>query len=244
MTTDVVTDPGWPAERAGALRAGLSIGLATGAVGLSFGAVSVAAGLSVPQTCALSLLMFTGGSQFALVGVLGVGGGPVAAASTAALLGSRNAFYGLRLAALLRVRGLRRLLAAQLVIDESTAVAIGQPSPRGARVGFWATGLAVFGLWNLGTLLGAVGAGAVADPRDLGLDVAAPAAFLALLTPRLRGRAPWLVALVAALVAVASVPLVPIGVPVLLAGLVALVGLRRPRPTGAPAGTGSAEAAG
>src|SRR3954469_8332441 len=202
MASDLITDPGWPAQRAAVLRAGISVGLATGAVGLSFGAVSVASGLSVWQTCALSLVMFTGGSQFALVGVLGVGGGAVAAVSTAALLGSRNAFYALRLAALLRVRGVRRLLAAQFVIDESTAVAIGQASPRAARLGFWTTGLAVFGLWNLGTVLGALGAGAVTDPRDLGLDVAAPAAFLALLTPRLRGRLPWLVALVAAVVAV------------------------------------------
>ena len=136
MTSDVVTDPGWPAQRAAVLRAGISVGLATGAVGLSFGAVSVASGLSVWQTCALSLVMFTGGSQFALVGVLGVGGGAVAAVSTAALLGSRNAFYALRLAALLRVRGVRRLLAAQLVIDESTAVAIGQASDRGGPAGF------------------------------------------------------------------------------------------------------------
>jgi predicted branched-subunit amino acid permease len=222
-------DPAWAAQRGPVLRASLGVGLATGAYGLSFGAVSVAAGLTVAQTCALSLLMFTGGSQFALVGVLGVGGGPLAAASTAVLLGSRNAFYSLRLAGLLRVRGLRRLVAAHLVIDESTAVAVGQPTERAGRLGFWATGLAVFGLWNLATFLGAVGAGAVSDPRDLGLDAAAPAAFLALLAPRLRGTQPWLIAVVAALVAVASVPFVPIGVPVLLAGLVALVGLRRNR---------------
>jgi len=215
----------WREERAAVLRAAFGVGLATGAYGISFGAISVAAGLSVAQTCALSLLMFTGGSQFALVGVLGVGGAPIAAGATAAMLGTRNAFYGLRLAELLRVRGIRRAVAAQLVIDESTAVAVGQASPRAARLGFWATGIAVFACWNLATALGAVGAGALRDPRDLGLDAAAPAAFLALLAPRMRSAQPWAVGLVAALVALASVPYVPVGVPVLLAALVALVGL-------------------
>jgi len=215
----------WREERAAVLRAAFGVGLATGAYGISFGAISVAAGLSVAQTCALSLLMFTGGSQFALVGVLGVGGAPLAAGATAAMLGTRNAFYGLRLAELLKVRGIRRAVAAQLVIDESTAVAVGQASPRAARLGFWATGIAVFVCWNLATALGAVGAGALRDPRDLGLDAAAPAAFLALLAPRMRSAQPWAVGLVAALVALASVPYVPVGVPVLLAALVALVGL-------------------
>jgi len=224
MTADAPA-ASWREERAAVLRAAFGVGLATGAYGISFGAISVAAGLSVAQTCALSLLMFTGGSQFALVGVLGVGGAPLAAGATAAMLGTRNAFYGLRLAELLRVRGIRRAVAAQLVIDESTAVAVGQASPRAARLGFWATGIAVFACWNLATALGAVGAGALRDPRDLGLDAAAPAAFLALLAPRMRSAQPWAVGLVAALVALASVPYVPVGVPVLLAALVALVGL-------------------
>jgi predicted branched-subunit amino acid permease len=224
MTSEPAVERG--GERAAVLRAALGVGLATGAYGVSFGAISVASGLTVAQTCALSLLMFTGGSQFALVGVLGVGGGAVAAAGTAVLLGTRNAFYGLRLASLLGVRGLRRIAAAQLVIDESTAVAVGQATVPAARLGFWATGIAVFVGWNLATLLGAAGAGALRDPRELGLDAAAPAAFLALLAPRMRSAEPWVVALVAAAVALVSAPFVPIGVPVLLAGLVALVGLR------------------
>src|SRR5262245_60769824 len=232
MTPDpptMTTADEWRSERGAVLRASFGVGLATGAYGISFGAISVAAGLSVAQTCALSLLMFTGGSQFALVGVLGVGGAPLAAGATAAMLGTRNAFYGLRLAELLKVRGLRRAAAAQLVIDESTAVAVGQATSGAARLGFWATGIAVFICWNLATTVGAVGAGALRDPRDFGLDAAAPAAFLALLAPRMRSVEPWVVGLVAAVVAMASVPYVPIGVPVLLAALVALVGLRRPR---------------
>ena len=175
------------------------------------------------ETCALSLLMFTGASQFALVGVLSGGGSPIAAAATAALLGTRNGLYGLRLASLLNLRGPRRLLAAHLVIDESTAMAIGQDSVRAGRLGFWATGASVLVLWNAGTLAGALAARALSDPRSLGLDAAVPAAFLALLAPRLHRGAPAVVGVVAAIVALASVPFVPAGVPVLVAGLVAVI---------------------
>jgi predicted branched-subunit amino acid permease len=208
------------------LRAAFAVGLATGAYGVSFGAIAVASGLSVVQACALSLLLFSGGSQFAMVAVLAGGGSPAAAIGTGVMLGSRNAFYGLRLAGLLRLRGVRRLLGAQLVIDESTAVATAQDTEEAGRLGFWATGITIFVLWNLATLLGALGAGLVSDPRVLGLDAAAPAAFLALLAPRMRAREPWAVALGAAVVAGLAVPYLPAGVPVLLAAVVAIgVGL-------------------
>jgi predicted branched-subunit amino acid permease len=214
---------GWPARRRAVVRSALAVGAATGAYGVSFGAVSTAAGLSVPQTCALSVLMFTGGSQFALVGVLGAGGSAAPAAAAAVMLGARNTFYGLRLAELLRVRGLARLLAAQLVIDESTAVAVAQRDEDAARLGFWSTGLAIYVLWNVTTLLGALGATALADPQVLGLDAAAPAAFLALLAPRLRDGGPWPLALGAGALALVLTPLVAPGVPVLAAAGLAVV---------------------
>jgi branched chain amino acid efflux pump len=203
--------------RSAVVRDALGIGVAVGAFGLSYGAVATASGFSVLQTCALSVLMFTGASQFALVGVVGAGGSAIAGAMTALLLGSRNALYGLRLSSMLRVRGTRRAVAAQLVIDESTAMALA----RGRR-GFWATGIAVFACWNAGTALGALGGAAVADPRALGLDAAAPAAFLALLHPRLGGGRTRALALVAAAAALVAVPVAPAGVPVLVAALVAI----------------------
>ncbi|GIU90733.1 MAG: hypothetical protein KatS3mg010_1832 [Acidimicrobiia bacterium] len=207
------------------MRDALGIGVATGAYGVSFGAISIAAGLSIAQTCALSALMFTGGSQFALVGSAG---SPGAGAATAIMLGARNALYGVRLSPILRVRGVRRLAAAQLVIDESSAMAIAQREARAGRLAFWATGLAVFALWNLGTVAGALGAGALDDPDALGLDAAVPAAFLALLAPRMHGREPWSVAVGGAAVALALTPVAPAGVPVLCAAAVAVVvGLRR-----------------
>lgn len=208
-----------------------AVGTATGTYGLSFGALATAAGLSVWQASALSVLMFTGASQFALIGVLGAGGGPVAAAVTATLLGSRNAFYGLRLTAILRPRGPVRLLAAHLVIDESSAMAVLRTDSRSARLAFWATGASVFMLWNLATLVGALGARAFTDPRVLGLDAAAPAAFIALLAPRLRGdRTTRIPAAAAAALALALTPAVPAGVPILAAAaLTVLVGLLGPR---------------
>ncbi len=229
-----MTDASWPEVRAPIVRTAVSVGVASGAYGVSVGALGVAAGLSVAQTCALSVLMFTGGSQFALVGALGGGGSGLSGALSAVLLGARNGVYGVRLAPLLRVRGAQRLLAAHLVIDESTAVALGGEvqGVRAGRLGFWATGLSVFVLWNAATLLGALAGSAVGDPRDFGLDAAAPAAFLAMLAPRLRDRATWTIAVVSALVALAVVPLVPAGVPVLVAALVPAVAVlaRRGRP--------------
>jgi predicted branched-subunit amino acid permease len=208
-------------------RQALSIGVATGAYGISFGALAVAAGLSIAQASTLSLLMFTGGSQFAFAGVLGAGGSATAAIATAGLLGVRNGFYGLQMAPRLRPRGPRRLLAAQLTIDESTAVATAQLAERPERpdlirLGFWATGGAVFVLWNLATLLGAVIGNALGDPRRYGLDAAAAAAFLALLWPRLRTARTRVVAAGAALVALGLVPAVPAGLPVLAAAVLAI----------------------
>lgn len=219
----------WEVQRRGVVRTALGVGVATGAYGVSFGALATAGGFTVAQACALSVLMFTGGSQFAFVGVLGAGGSAVSASLTALLLGSRNALYGVRLASLLGVRGGERAVAAQLVIDESTAVALGQDGTRGSRLGFWATGLSVFVLWNLATVVGAIGGEAIGDPRTFGLDAAVPAAFLALLAPRLHDRESWAVALAALMVALVLVPFVPAGVPVLVAALVAgLAGVRAP----------------
>ena len=213
-----------PERRRQVLRQAASVGIATGAYGVSFGALSVASGLDVLQTQALSLLLFSGGSQFAFVGLVagGMQGAP-AAIATSTLLGVRNGLYGLQVARLLDVRGLRRLAAAQLTIDESTAVGVAQPEQRAGRLGFWATGVAVFVLWNLMTLVGALIGDAVGDPRTYGLDAAAAAAFCGLLWPRLKSADAFAIAALAALVAVLLAPAAPAGMPVLVAALAALV---------------------
>lgn len=205
-----------------AVRSGLSIAVAVGLYGISFGALAVAAGFTVAQACALSALMFTGGSQFAFVGVVGGGGSLGAATAAASLLGMRNAVYGVQLNAMLRPHGWRRFLHAHLTIDESMATASAQDDPDEERRGFWTAGVAVYLLWNLFTLVGAVAGTALGDPRAWGLDGAAAAAFLGLLWPRLRGRDPIAVAVVCALTTVVAVPFVPGGVPIILAAAVAV----------------------
>ena len=226
-----LTESGSSDPHRGIVRDAIGIGVASGAYAISFGAISTAAGLSLLQTCALSLLMFTGASQFALVGVIGAGGGVWAGAAAAVLLGSRNALYGMRLATLLDVRGWRRIAASQFVIDETTAMAIARDDPSLSRYAFWATGFALFTLWNLGTLLGALATHAIPNPRVFGLDAAPPAAFLALLAPRLRAREPMAIALAAAIVSLVLLPFVPAGVPLLVVALlVAVYGVWR-RPT-------------
>lgn len=206
-----------------AQKRGLAVGVATGLYGISFGALAVVAGLSVWQAWALSLLMFTGGSQFAFIGVVGGGGAAGAAAAAASLVGLRNAVYGVTANAMLRPRGWRKLLAAHVTIDESIAVSSASEDPEEERRGFWAAGLAVFVLWNLFTVLGAVGGNALGDPKAWGLDGAAVAAFLGLLWPRLKAREPVVIAGAAALVTIVVAPFVPPGIPIILAAVVAVL---------------------
>jgi len=213
-----------PERRRAVVRQALSVAIATGAYGISFGALSVAAGLSILQTQALSLLLFSGGSQFALIGIVsgGLAAAP-AAIATSTLLGVRNMLYGLQVSQMLAVRGPRRLAAAQLTIDESTAVGVAQPTTAAARLGFWATGIAIYVLWNAMTLVGALVGDALGDPRAYGLDAAAAAAFCALLWPRLKSADAFAIAALAALIAVLVAPHAPAGVPVLVAALAALL---------------------
>lgn len=207
----------------------LSIGLATGAYALSFGAISIASGLDFWQTQTLSLFMFTGASQFALVGVLGAGGGALVAVVTALLLGARNSLYSLSLSPILQLRKGHIPLAAQLTIDESTGMAFKYSDSRtSSRRAFFATGISVYVLWNIGTALGSLGASQLSDPGMLGLDAAIPAGFLALLWPRLinssstENRRMIAVAVISGLVAFLLIPILRPGLPVLASALVAV----------------------
>ena len=212
-------------ERAAAIRASFGVGAAVSAYGLSFGALSVASGLDIWQTCLLSLLMFSGGSQFALIGVLASGGTAAggAAIASAALLGTRNGLYALRMAPIVGGGWPKKFLAAHWTIDESTAVGSAQPTLESQRTGFWFTGAIIYVGWNLTTLVGALIGDLLGDVSQYGLDAAAAAAFLGLLWPRLRQLQPIVVAVGAAVVAAVLTPWLPPGVPVLLAAVVAVV---------------------
>jgi predicted branched-subunit amino acid permease len=240
VTAETLDPPLDPDTRRSVVRQSLSVGIATGAYGVSFGALAVAAGLSVWQAMALSLLMFTGGSQFAFVGIVanGLQAAPAAIAASS-MLGIRNGLYALELTQLLHARGPGKVAAAHLTIDESTAVAVSQDGSRASRLGFWLTGLTVFLLWNLTTLGGALIGNAIGDPRTYGLDAAACAAFTALLWPRLKDRDAVAIAAVGAVVAVVLAPSLPPGIPVVAAAGAALLALRSPRGQRAVAGVAS-----
>lgn len=245
MTTSSTTaaDPGaGSAERLRSIRrTGLSIGVATGLYGISFGALATASGLDVGQAMVLSLVMFTGGSQFAFIGVVGGGGSALGAALASVLLGVRNTLYGLILAPSLPRGGVRGLARAQLTIDESAALAASGTTTAERRAGFWSAGVWVYVFWNLFSLLGALAGQYVADPAAWGLDAAAAAAFIALLWPRLRSLDAVAIAVVAAFVALVTTPALPAGLPVLAAALVAVVAgvlPARRRPASERSGTG------
>ncbi|MGW8484336.1 AzlC family ABC transporter permease [Microbacterium sp. NPDC055903] len=215
-----------PTENSRAVwREALGVALATSAYGISFGALAVAAGLDVWQTCVLSLFMFTGGSQFAFVGVFASGGIAAlpSAIASAALLGVRNVAYGMRMSPIIGAGFWRRAGAAQFTIDESTAVAISQDDPRLGRLGFWVTGIGIYLGWNAMTLVGSLLGDVLGDPRMWGLDAAAAAAFLALLWPRLKQRQAVVVGIAAAVVAASLTPVIMPGLPVLVAAVVAIV---------------------
>ncbi|MFK0237645.1 AzlC family ABC transporter permease [Streptomyces vinaceus] len=215
--------PGGAAERtrAAVVRDALGVGVAVGLSGFAFGVTAAGAGISVLQACVLSLLVFTGASQFALVGAVAAGGNPFTAAAGAFFLGTRNAFYGLRLSQLLALPKALRPFAAHWVIDETTAVALAQPDRRSARLGFTVTGLSLYLLWNLTTLLGALGAEALGDTSAWGLDAAGPAVFLALLAPMLKTATERAVAALALVLGLGLLPVLPAGLPVLVAALAA-----------------------
>ena len=204
--------------------ASLSVSFTVGLYGIAFGAAGIAADFSLLQTCLLSLLTFSGASQFAVVGVMGAGGSAISAISTASLLGVRNSLYGLRLAPLLKLKGFKRVVGAQVTIDESTGVALGQSDlgEDAMRQGFWLTGIGVYIFWNFFTVVGALGAQAMGDPAAWGLDAAVPAAFLGLVWPRLTNKFERALAVSAMALALAITPFVAAGVPIISTALLAV----------------------
>ena len=210
-------------------RDSFSVSFTVGAYGVAFGAAAVANGFSVLQSCLLSLLTFSGASQFAVIGVIGAGGGALSGITTASLLGIRNGLYGVLMAPILKVRGFRRLVAAHVTIDESTGVSLSQESRgnQAMREGFWLTGFGVFIFWNIFTLAGALGAKAMGNPSAWGLDAAVPAAFLGLVWPRLKSSTDKTLAVIAAIFAIGTTPFLPAGLPIIGTAVIALIaGLR------------------
>ena len=204
-------------------RTAFSVAFTVGLYGAAFGAAGVTAGFSILQTCLLSILLFSGASQFAVVGIMGAGGAAISAIATATLLGFRNTLYGLQMAPILKVKGFKRVIAAQITIDESTAVATLQDNDEDRKRGFYLTGIGVYIFWNLFTFLGALGASAIGDPSVWGLDAAVPAAFLGLIWPRLKNKVQFLVSAIAIAWALLLTPVTPAGIPIITTVVLAII---------------------
>jgi predicted branched-subunit amino acid permease len=204
-------------------RTSLSVAFTVGLYGAAFGAAGVTAGFTILQTCLLSILLFSGASQFAVVGIMGAGGSAISAIATATLLGFRNALYGLQMAPILKVTGLKRILSAQITIDESTAVSTLQENDVDRKRGFYLTGIGVYVFWNLFTYLGALGASAIGDPAVWGLDAAVPAAFCGLVWPRLKDKKQFLISALAIVLALSLTPITAAGIPIITTVLLAII---------------------
>jgi predicted branched-subunit amino acid permease len=198
----------------------LSIGISLIPFGLAFGVSCSKANLSWLQALGFSSLVFTGGTQFAAVGVLNDGGGAIAAIGAGLLLSIRSLVYGLLMAPILKGRIGFRAASAQLMIDESVAVGTAQSDPHAQKVGYLTGGLTVFVMWNITTLIGAIALGANGDlVTKYGLDATVPAAFAALLWPRLKTPDARRVAAVGALIALVLIPIAPPGIPIVASSL-------------------------
>lgn len=204
-----------------------AIAIGSAVTGASFGAIAVTSGLAWWVPVLMSLVVFAGGAQFMAVGVVAAGGGPVAAVIAGLVLNARHLPFGLAVGDVLGRGWLARLVGSHLMVDESVAFALAQRDPARARTAYWTCGAALFLAWNLGVGVGVLAGQAVGDPHTFGLDAAFPAALLALVLPALRDRATVRAALVGAAVALAATPILPAGLPVLLA-LVGLLAAGRP----------------
>ena len=154
---------------------------------------------------------------------MSAGGSAFSAIVTGTFLGGRNGLYGVRMAQILKLKGFKRALAAQITIDESTGVAIAQSELEDQKTAFWYTGFGVYVFWNLFTLLGALGAKAIGDTSAWGLDVASPAIFCAVLFPRLKERKLLIASVLAFIWALSITELVPAGVPIISTVVIAAI---------------------
>lgn len=201
-------------------------------IGASFGAIAVASGMQWWMPSVMSVFVFAGGSQFLAVEIIASGGGAVAAVLGGLVLNARHLPFGFAVGDVFGKSWPGRLLGAHLLVDETTAFALGQTNARRAKHAYWLAGVSLFIAWNLGTVIGVIAGQAIGDPDAFGLDAAFPAALLALTLPSLKDKPTLRAALVGAVIAVATSPYLPAGIPVLLALLGMLVSAKQPETEG------------
>ena len=212
--------------RPGAVTA-VPLALVVGMFGVSFGVLSVSSGgIGAVQAVVMSASTFAGSAQFAAVSIVAAGGQPITAIAAALLLNARYVPIGVSIARFLPGGRVRRFVLAQLVVDESWALAA-KGDGRFDSHRLIGAGVVLWLAWVAGTVIGVIGGEALGDPVRLGLDAAFPALFLGLLAPQLRTRPAVAAAVLGAAITVALTPLTPPGVPIIAASAAALIALLR-----------------
>jgi 4-azaleucine resistance transporter AzlC len=174
----------------------------------------------------MSATTFAGSAQFAVTSILGASGGTAAAIAAAVLLNARYAPISISVAQLFQGPRLRRLLESQLIVDESWALSSRGDGRFDRRI-LLGAGLLLYVSWVGGTAVGVLAGDALGDPRDIGLDGAFPALFLALLVPQLRSPRARAAAILGGAIALVLIPVTPPGTPIVAASAACLLGLRR-----------------
>ena len=183
-------------------------------VGVSFGAICSAAGMPAIVPIGLSLLMFAGSAQFAAVGIVLSGGSVIAAIVTGLVINTRLMAYGFAVRDALGPPGWRRLLAAHLLTDVNTALALQQDTVERRRSVFWQSGLALFLNWNLAVIIGVIAGRHIADTHALGLDAVLPAILFALIRTNLDDRSTLRACALGCAIALIAMPWLPAGLPI------------------------------
>jgi predicted branched-subunit amino acid permease len=207
------------------LRSGVGFGAAAFVVGISFGVAAEPLMGSVAPIV-MSAVVYAGASQYGVTSALASGGTAATAIATGAMLNARFLPMGVAAAAALRGSRLRRAIEGQAVVDASWALAARGEGGFDREVMLGGT-LPQYPCWVLGTVVGVLAGGALGDPESLGLDAIFPAFFLGLLAAELRRPHAVPTVLIGGTIALALTPVLPPGLPVLLASLAALIGLRR-----------------
>lgn len=215
-------------------RAVLSMAAAMAVVGASLGAIAVSKGVPLWLVTLMGALVFAGGSEFLVVGLMTSGAAPVTAVLGGLMLNARHFPFGLAVGGLLGRSRPARLVGSHLMVDESVAFALAESDPARRSRSYWTMGLALYCTWAPSVFVGGLLGQRVEDPGVFGLDAALPAALLALLMPSLGDRPALRAVALGVVVALMTTPLLPEGLPVLAALLGSAAALPLPKSVARP----------
>lgn len=206
----------------------LSMAIALSIVGASLGAIAVSKGFPLWMVTLMAATVFAGGAELMAVGLITAGAAPITAVLGGLMLNARHLPFGLAVADVLNVGWKKRLLGSHILLDESVAFALAETEPERRKRAYWTSGAALYLVWAPSVFIGGLVGNEIGDPGTFGLDAALPAALLALIVPSLRDRPTLRAAVIGALIAVVTAPVLAEGLPVMLALIGVAVALPLP----------------